>query len=238
MELRGNFDAIALAFVLLAMLSRRSAVVAIAVAAAVFTDERVFFLLPVVMVYHARRNCSDPIVPAENLSWASLRDRRVVTVASAAALCLLGRIYLTQRWSLEPLSNVEPGNHPLFDHMTQYPVGIWTALEGGWLVVLAGLAVMWRRRDLLALVPVVGSIGVTLFLGLAVFDITRGVAYLLPVLPVAALWLADIDPSWVRRCVGWSATISLLWPLTYAAGPRFVSWYYPFPMPLIDLYLS
>jgi hypothetical protein len=112
------------------------------------------------------------------------------------------------------------------------PMGIWTALEGGWLlVVLAFVALYHRKKWILAVyAPMILSL---IVVAMSVIDITRSMAYLLPSLPIALSVLASDTPKNLRYVVLTSAIISLLWPTYYAGGKSSIWWQYPLPMQLV-----
>lgn len=100
-EVRGNFDAIAVAFTLLMMRARRPWWILLFGGAAVFTDERVYFVLPLVALFHLYRDrdVRDP-TPWRDLLASETQLIGLLVVASIGV-----RHYFTWRLGLEPLSN-------------------------------------------------------------------------------------------------------------------------------------
>jgi hypothetical protein len=236
-DLRGNFDAAALLLVLTAMLLRRWPLILLAGVAATFTDERAIFVLPLVAAWHLLRDeHPDGSTDGARPSLASLAWVPAIAAVAAAVAHLVLRTWLKQRYGLAEGQNRSPGDP--WTQLNNYPNGWWGALEGYWLVALAGWLAMWRsgHRWLVAGTGLV--VLATLIIGMSVFDISRSVSFVFPMVPIALLALRGVEARWREGLVWVAAAISLIWPLLYAADDRTVVWAYPLPLLLLDRLLN
>lgn len=69
---------------------------------------------------------------------------------------------------------------------------------------------------------------------IAVVDVTRSMAYLLPA-GLAALAIVHrlAEPKLLRHAVHTAFAVTLIWPLYYAGGSKTVYWQYPLPLVLV-----
>lgn len=239
LEVRGLFDAIALALLALSMRARRLPVVVVVLVLAGFTDERAVLATPLVVAWHALR----PPTPGDRADARGTLDDdrrglrpflRPVPLAAAATvgIHLMIRTWLKHRYGLSEGANRSPGEP--FSQLSNYPNGLWGALEGVWLVVAAGLMGLRRHRGTaaaglaaLAAIPI-------LLAGVSVFDISRAVAYVWPLAPLACVGLRHVPRDWLRRAVAIAATVTVVWPVIYASDENTVQWVYPLPLALVE----
>jgi hypothetical protein len=257
-ESRALFDAIGIAFLALAMRTRRPVVAVLLALAASFSDERALIALPMVLCWHALRpaavtsgpGSSDPADGAEPATsdpgatdvdrdaadvggWRRFMGPLPLAIVAAVVLHVAIRTWLKHRYGLHEGQNREPED-PI-TQLRNYPNGLWGALEGLWLVVAAGLATLVHRgRWVVAVLALLAAVPV-LLAGVSVVDISRAVAYAWPLAPLAALGLRGLPRESVRRLV-WVATgACVVWPMVYAAGEQSVDWIYPAPLQLLSL---
>ena len=105
---------------------------------------------------------------------------------------------------------------------------------GPHVVALAGLATMWRSGRRLLATGASLVIGVMMLVGVSVFDISRSVGFIFPIVPVALLAMRPVERSWKESLLWVAAAVSLLWPLLYAADDQTVVWEYPLPLWIVD----
>ncbi|MEZ5203543.1 MAG: hypothetical protein R2701_03915 [Acidimicrobiales bacterium] len=213
---------------LVAMLVRKPPLILVGALAATFVDERAFIVAPLVALWHLLRD-DDPRQPKamRDLAWVP-----ALTVVAAMAAHLVIRSWLKARYGVGEGQNRSPGDP--WTQLNNYPNGIWGALEGYWLVALAGLATMWRSGRRLLATGASLVIGVMLLVGVSVFDISRSVGFIFPIVPVALLAMRPVERSWKESLLWVAAAVSLLWPLLYAADDRTVVWEYPLPLLIVD----
>ena len=121
------------------------------------------------------------------------------------------------------------------EQINNLPAGCWTALEGGWLLVLAAAVVLARRRRFLFLTMNLGAIAMVLTAARLVLDITRSMAYVLPALFVALDVLSEVEsvPD-LRLLCGASSLVSILSPNYYVEGVNLIYWNVPLPVRLLS----
>ena len=132
------------------------------------------------------------------------------------------------------LSNSTSGVGPdvLADQLNNLPVGLWTGLEGLWLIVITGGVTAWvsgRRWWTAAAAAVVGAGLVAAF---SVFDVTRSLIYIYPAALLGLAALQRAPAAHVRRVAAAAFLACLIWPLCTAAGRNAVEWTYPLPLQL------
>jgi hypothetical protein len=115
--------------------------------------------------------------------------------------------------------------------INNFPAGAWTALEGGWLLVLAATVVLVRQRRFLFLTMNLAAIAIVLLVSMCVVDITRSMAYSLPALFVALDVLSEVENVPDLRCLcGVSALVSILSPNYYVHMQKQILWNVPLPV--------
>lgn len=222
-EHRGFFDAVALLGLALACAWRNPLAVAAGVSLACWTDERGAIAAPLVALLHFVE------APAERGAKRAL-DPCCLAVALALGLYAGGRAWLGARYGLyTPLAGT--GARYLVTQLNNLPLGLWTGLEGGWLLVLAAGVALWRAGRRWLLVSAILAGGLVIGAAFSVWDITRSLIYLLPALFLALRLLREHEPAPARATL-WRAAflLSLLWPNLYVAGKGEVSWNYPLPL--------
>lgn len=232
-ETRPLFDAIGISLVVLAMATRRSWLVLVLSFAATFADERATIALVLVVCWHALRD----LRPADAGRLGDIARRFVrpapVLVVVAVVAHLAVRTWLKHRYGLSEGHNRYPENP--FVQARNWPNALWSAFDGLWLVVFAGVATLIarRRRWEAAIVALAGV--PSLVAGLSVVDMTRAIAYAWPLAPLAALGLRGLPRPFLHRLAWVAAGICVLSPLVYAAGDQTVDWLYPAPLLVVHL---
>lgn len=231
-ELRGVFDGIALCLMLGAMASRGFGVAAVCMFVACWTDERALVSFPLLlasswMLYRT--------VPEYN-RWRGAAINGPVGGMVFGALAHVASRVLYAAWAGLPHRFDGNGLEVLLSQINNAPMGVWSGLEGGWLTVVGAVIVAWGRSQRLWSLIYLSAIGVVLGVSLAVVDISRTTAFLLPA-PFAGLAIlkeSETEASF-KRVVFLSAAISVLWPMYYVGGKSTIWWEYPLPMQMIRL---
>jgi len=225
-ELRGDFDAVAIALLAAAMATRRWYLVTLCCFLAAWTDERAIPAIAFVMLFHA-------VVESRDLGpLKALRDPRVLGALGGVVLHFVTRLGASAVFDLHQPSNL--GTQYVKDQVNILPVGAWTGLEGLWVFVLLGAVVLFMARQWVLALAYLGLIGLVAVASIAVVDVTRSMAYLLPAgfvgIAVAARFC---QPRLVRHAVYLAFGLSIAWPLYYAGGASTVYWAYPLPLVLV-----
>lgn len=222
-EVRGNFDAVAIAFLVGAMATRRVPLVTLWCFLAAWTDERALPAIAFVVLFHH-------VVESRDIRWTtSWREPRVLAAVGGAVLHVVTRFAATALFDVEQPSNL--GLSYVEDQLSILPVGLWTALEGFWLTVALGAVVLWKVRERLVALAYLGLIGVVGIGSIAVVDVTRSMAYLLPAAFAAMAVLNRFArPDLLRRATYAGFALTAAWPLYYAGGAFTLYWAYPAPL--------
>lgn len=186
-EFRCMFDGAAIALLIAAMLTQRPLWIALLVFLSAWTDERGFIGAGLVWLFHAL-----PQTHRWRTFPLALVRPESLAVAAAWAAYLAGRWWLSETYGLVMDTN-EIGWGVLFEQRNNAALGIWSALEGAWIpVALAGLALTLTRRWPTLLLGLLATSAVILA-ALSVRDITRSMAYLLPLFFLALRVLRGND---------------------------------------------
>ncbi|HBP18156.1 MAG TPA: hypothetical protein DEA08_10235 [Planctomycetes bacterium] len=230
-EHRGFFDAVALLGLALACAWRNPAAVLVGVSLACWTDERGALAAGLVALLHFVE------APAER-GVKRVADPCCLAVALALGLYAGGRAWLGARYGLHtPLAGT--GARYLVNQLNNLPLGLWTGLEGGWLLVLAAGLALWRAGRRALLLGAILAGGLVIGAAFSVWDITRSLIYLLPCLFLGLRVLREHEPAPARLTLCRVAfVLSLLWPNLYAAGKGEVSWNYPLPLMALKYFES
>lgn len=225
-ELRANFDAVAISLLVLAMASRRWPVVLLCTFLATWTDERALPAAAFVLLFHH-------VVESRDLNPVrALKDPRCLAVGGAVVLHVVTRYAASAAFDI-----VQPSNfnlHHAADQLGILPVGSWTALEGLWFFVAIGAVALVKARQRLVALAYLGTIAAVLIANITVVDVTRSMAYLLPAgLAGMAVVVRYCDPKVVRTTLYVALLVTLAWPMYYVGGATGVYWFYPLPLVIV-----
>ena len=133
-DLRGGYyDAVALCLLLLSMAAESPALVGICAFLAAWTDERALIALPLVLLFRATN-----------------ARARVAAIAIAGAGYAVTRVALAFLYGWT--TNTAGAGFGVFRHQaSMLPVGIWTGLGGCWILVIASMYVLLRKKQFFTL---------------------------------------------------------------------------------------
>jgi hypothetical protein len=224
-EFRGMFDVEALLFLACAALARGPAFSGLFSFLAAWTDERGLIASSMVYLYHVYQRYD---TDGDRLS--------AFFTPAAMGVVISWFAYFATRYALARTYHITTpidgtGVRTLIDQVNNLPMGTWTALEGGWLLVLASAFVLVKRRHFLFLTAFAGSLSIIIVVSMSVFDITRSMAYALPAIFIALEVLQNVETARELRtlCII-ASTVSLVWPNYYAEYRSSIFWYTPFPL--------
>jgi len=184
------FDPVAIALAVLAAAVRRPWLAALCAALALYTDERALIALA---------------LAALTVYWLERRNT-APALGAGAALWLLSRIVLDRATDLR-VESAETGVGVIVHNASRWPVGLLTAYVFFWLVFAIGLWLLLRERTAAGW-AIVACVGIAIVSAVAVDDVTRSIAYALPVVPVvitaiARRWREDAaERLLASACVG------------------------------------
>jgi hypothetical protein len=207
--LGGFYDAVAICLMLTAM-RVPPPFAALALLAAAWTDERALLAAPLLLVCAALR-----------------RDRpRVIALSLAAVAYAVTRLWFAAAYGLRtPADGIGPAI--LLKNFNMLPLGIWTGLAGCWLLVAAGLYVLFAHRRYLAALSFAVTLSAIIAAALIVEDVTRSMSYTLPAVFVALIALSESEPpSTVESLTAISALLCVVIP-TYFTQSGAATWMLP-----------
>jgi len=214
LQLGGMGDAYAFAFLTVAVAFRSPPVIAAAVIAACFTDERAVIVSPLLVVYWAMRH-SDGRRP----DWFNLQT---FTVAGAILIAGVIRLVLMFGYGLHiPIGagkdvgfSVLPLNLPNVQYELPH------VLAGLWLWPLVACIILVRNRWWFSLLAIAGVTGAIVAASFMVLDVDRSLAYTLPVVFVSmaiAAW-ARLGREDLRAIAILGFLVSLAFPVNSLLG--------------------
>ena len=223
-EIRGIFDGLALFFLVTSMYFKNPLLIVISVFLASWTDERALIASSLVFLYWMYENNS-----------AGNRFFNTQTVAVTAAWVA----YFVTRYILSAFFGFTTnaggvGISLLINQINNLPLGVWSALEGNWLLVLAALWIACKKKKYTFVFLYAGGIALLLIVAMAVLDITRSMAYLLPAMFLAVALIKETEPAGtMRKIVALAMLVSFVYPAYYTADVYYNGWTYPFPLQLL-----
>jgi len=223
-ELRGNFDGVAIFFLITSLLPN-PLLIWVSLSLAFWTDERAVIAGILVLLFHC-------------IMYNDVRKLCIFNINSLSVIItylsyLLLRAFLAFRFNLyTPTSGF--GLQILMDQVNNIPMGIWTGLEGGWVIVISAVLLLLLQRSFLSLSLFVAFMVCVIGVAVSVVDITRSMAYILPAFFIALKILAAIETKEeIRRLLLIAWLVSLLWPNYYAGGKHSIWWHYPLPIQVV-----
>jgi hypothetical protein len=205
----GHRDPFAYFFLALALAGRHPMVVGGALLLAAFTDERGWTAGVAVVLFHA----------LQAGQWQRTAvDARTVAAAVALLLVFPLRAFLDARFGLgTPLHDV--GLDTLFSQIDALPWGLWSGLEGAWLLpVAAGLALLSARQGVQFALLGVALLAVMLP-AMGVRDVSRSMAYGYVLLfPALAILCSRLGRRALLGLLVAALVVSALHPMVYTFG--------------------
>jgi hypothetical protein len=224
-ELRGMFDVVALLFLACAVLAEGPVLAGLAVFLAAWTDERGLIASSLVYLYHVYRRYDGQGDRISAFFGSAPLGVVVSWLAYFATRLALGRAY-------DLRTAADGANIKVFiDQLNNLPMGFWTGLEGGWLLVFAATIVLVKTRRFAFLAAYALALSIILAISLSVFDVTRSTAYAFPAIFVALEVLRRTEsPGDLRTLCVAAGAISFLWPAYYTEYHNIIWWYSPLPL--------
>jgi hypothetical protein len=209
----GKFDTIAICGLLGAMAFRHPLLVFVFCSIAAWTDERGLLACSLVFVW-----------------WKMWENEKITFVAlfrpqgsSLAVILAIGfysglRLYLQNKYNMQTATGLV-GLDVLQSQFNMIFFGLWTGLEGLWLLFFASVAALFRQREWWLGISITLSIIILVSLSFLVVDISRSLMYLAPLIFICLLILAKTESKiYLRKLVLTSALICILVPTYFAEG--------------------
>jgi len=224
-ELRGGYyDAFALCLLLLALSASSPLSTAMLVFLAAWTDERALIASPFIAFFAMTKD--------SNGLRSFLLGKPGAVVAAFVAYAGT-RAYLTAAHSLV-FTTGGVGPAVLRQQLNVIPLGIWTGLGGGWLIVGRSFLELWGQKRGVLTAGFLSLLGLMIIGSLSVIDVTRSMAYCLPAVLVGLRVLSQSQPAKnIERLAALSAAVSFIAPTYYIEGSMGRWWLYPLPVQLV-----
>ena len=227
-ELHGIFDGEALLLLACASLFEGPWLAGLFAFLGDWTDERALIASALVYLYHVCR------LERRGAGWrTSYLGATPLAVIGAGVGYLVLRFAVARHFHIN--TGMSGGLHFLIAQVNNIPMGCWTALEGGWLLVLSAVVILARRRCFLFLLLYTGVISIVLGLAMCVLDITRSMAYALPAVFIALEVLVEVESGpHLRVLCASSSLVSILWPNYYCYSANYHNWVVPLPLRVLQ----
>jgi len=228
LEVNSRYDAPSIFFLLLAVYSRNPLVIVMSIFLAGWNDERGLIGSSLVFVFHY-------VVFWLNNKQNNHARFTIYNFVLYSMLAVIAGwvIYLVSRFTYAQVFQVSALSvdilHYLRSNINWFPFGLWTAFEGGWFMVILAFAILMGQKLYVPMLLSAGALIVVLVTALAVVDISRSMAYALPMIFVAIYILNRyIEQGVLRKVVCVSAVVAALWPMYYLEHS--LLWITPLPL--------
>ena len=225
-EIRGEmFDGVAMFFLLLALYTRSALLTGLFIFLASWTDERGLIASCLVWLFI--------IINQQDKSFIKrFFSPSVLFIYIAWVAYFAGRYFLTAHYGMHA------GNGPalwaLSFEMNNMPIGIWSALEGLWILVIYSWVLLYKDKQYPELFLYLLFTATILFISFCVWDITRSVMYLFPAVFISLKVIKDrLDAAVFNRLLLYALALCFVYPAYYSGGKNQIWWTYPLPLQLI-----
>lgn len=230
------FDVFAYLFLLLAMFYSNSILIFIFIFFAAWTDERAIFGSLLVFLWWKFNETK-----ATEFSFRTFF--KVEIKSSMVILALL--FYTIGRFLLMKFSNLsipfkEVGLDVLFNATGAMGLGLWSALEGFWLLIIVCLIFLITQNKFSVAFSLIGMLAVIMLAAFSVHDITKSAGYIFPIIFITVSILAEkfsqID---LGKILLMCAVVCFLFPSYYYASHDHIAvWYKPVFVKMFDVLIN
>jgi hypothetical protein len=205
-----SYDPFAYIFLLLAICYRQPLYIFVLIQLAAWTDERglvascLVYLFWYLQIYTPKTNFIRSVLQF---------SPPLLAILSSIAVYLLGRFCLGYFLGLHtPLGNA--GFEAFLENIKLTGLGVWTGLEGFWLLILVMFVVLYYTKEYLLLILVLSATIFISLIAVMVYDITRSIGYLYLLIPIACLILQTrISKKELYYVLLASIVISFIFPM-------------------------
>ena len=229
-DIRGFFDVIAFTFLILAMCWKSPAIIFVATFLASFTDERGFLATSLVFLYW--------IVKEHDVTSLNIRSL-VRGNWYSWAVVLSGIMYLGARFVLFKLLGLstpssDGGLWLAIDQINAWAFGLWTGLEGVWLIVIAAAIILFISKRYSFLTALIAFSGGIIVVAVSVIDITRSMAYVFPIALISVV-IVEKTEKHLSRYLYFAAMLISFLPSYYVSSENNIMMSYPFLLQMLRL---
>ena len=213
-DIWGQRDPFGYFFLVIALFSRNPVVVLLSTLLAGFADERALIASSLVLLHHA---LNKPASAANDRS-SSFLPRTALSVAGAW-LAYGGIRFALMHYCGFRTGTGEIGLGMFFRNLDQLLWGLWSGLEGQWIILLVFLVFLWRTKNRSWSLLFLGALGAVAAAALLVDDTTRSMAYGFIMLYPAYTWLSRrADGRQAQVVLFFAMLVSFIHPLYFKLG--------------------
>lgn len=221
----GFVDGMAIFFLLLAIYTKSNILRSLLVVIAAFTDERALIASSILAVLY--------IVESNSASIKRLFQPNCISVYIAWGIYFTIRVTLANSYNLQT-DTKGVGLSVLFNQINNIPMGIWSALEGLWIIVFYSWYLLLNKKKYLELLLFVWCSAIILLVGVSVVDISRSVVYLFPAIFVSfSIIKKTSNLATFNKLLIYSLILCFIYPAYYVGGKKTIWWTYPFPLAIL-----
>ncbi len=203
------FDGFTFFCLITALYSQNFIIIFLLSSVAAWTDERGFIALSIVLLYHQLKNLNLSEITIKSLL---LPQKNSIAVISAVACYIAVRLSLTHLYNMHTPSG--DANYLVLQKTLPYlGIGMWTFIEGFWMMVLFSFILMLKNKNYLLGFLLLSVICLFTLIAGCVLDVTRSGSFMVPVLFIFLLYLKNnINKENLRKLLLASFIFSLLFP--------------------------
>lgn len=230
-DLRGLFDGIAYCFILGAMYSKNPFLIFLFTILSSFTDERA--LIASCLVFLWFNLISNDFNNFKFLTFFKFNSK-IISIFIAWITYFVIRFYLQYKLGFNIGTGMGLGLAK--EQINNIPFGIWTGLEGFWILIILSLIII-LKKNIWSFLIIYSSFMLTItIISISLTDITRSMAYILPAIFISLYILKEYeDKNFIRYLTLFVLIICFFFPTYYAGGKDTINLFLPFPFQLIRM---
>ncbi len=227
------FDIVAYLFLLLAMLYSNVLLIFTFTFLASWTDERAVFTSQLIFLWWKFNE-----VKTTDFSFASFFrvEKKSSAVLLAVLFYALGRYLLYEYFNLHT-SNKNIGLEVLMNATDAMGLGLWSALEGFWLLLILCFIHLLKQRKYAVVLSMGAMMVVIMLIAYSVEDITKSAGYMFPVIFISVAILFEKNSiNDLRKLLLLCAGVCFIFPSYYYASHDHIAvWYKPVFIKALDI---
>lgn len=227
-EYRGLLDGYAFFFLIAAIYFRNPLVIFLAISLASWADERGLIASSLVVLYWMWND-------EKPLRWI---NKRTIAIILSWLCYFIIRYFLSKKYGLTTES--DGANLSVFKNQIEnFTISVWSGLEGFWALILLSLCVLIKKRETLFLSAVSFAILIIIAVAMSVFDITRSMAYLFPVMFISVSTLRNhLTIEQLRKLSLIILALCFIYPTYESHGKGNIDLMLPLPFELVKMFYS
>lgn len=164
---------------------------------------------------------------------SNTRIVETIAVVLAWLAYFMLRFYLAKHFNLVTHTDAV-GIGMLLNQVNNAPLGIWTGLEGFWILIILSLIIFYKKKDKLIAFLFLAGISLIVLIALSVSDITRSMIYLFPCIFIALYVIKNTETENNMLYISsFVFILSAISPQFIVGGYNTVMWLFPFPLQML-----